>query len=212
MTRPGQARQACRIRGPRASRGHATVTGPPAEGYACTREVSRQRRRSVHARQPPRDHVVCEDNRVEGGCRRPARARLVRRKRAELVSALRLCFLRTQTWQHVGRYVSALVGELPRRNGWTIAEHAGGPHALAIGAIDETGQEKSGGATAGVKRQYMGCAGQGRAGAVRLGRRRRGLWGQRAAAHLAGSPAHPVRSRGRLRSPGPRRVRACHPR
>jgi hypothetical protein len=29
MTRPGQARQACRIRGPRASRGHATVTGPP---------------------------------------------------------------------------------------------------------------------------------------------------------------------------------------
>ena len=31
---------------------------------------------------------------------------------------------------------------------------------MAIGAIDETGQEKAGEATAGVKRQYMGCAGR----------------------------------------------------
>ena len=31
---------------------------------------------------------------------------------------------------------------------------------LVIGAIDETGQEKAGEATAGVKRQYMGCAGR----------------------------------------------------
>jgi SRSO17 transposase len=30
---------------------------------------------------------------------------------------------------------------------------------LVIGAIDETGQEKAGEATAGVKRQYLGCAG-----------------------------------------------------
>ena len=29
-----------------------------------------------------------------------------------------------------------------------------------IGAIDETGQEKAGEATAGVKRQYLGCAGR----------------------------------------------------
>ena len=29
-----------------------------------------------------------------------------------------------------------------------------------IGAIDETGQEKAGQATAGVKRQYLGCAGR----------------------------------------------------
>jgi hypothetical protein len=29
-----------------------------------------------------------------------------------------------------------------------------------IGAIDETGQEKTGDASAGVKRQYMGCAGR----------------------------------------------------
>ena len=31
---------------------------------------------------------------------------------------------------------------------------------LVIGAIDETGQEKAGQATAGVKRQYLGCAGK----------------------------------------------------
>jgi SRSO17 transposase len=32
--------------------------------------------------------------------------------------------------------------------------------AMVIGAIDETGQEKAGQATAGVKRQYLGCAGK----------------------------------------------------
>lgn len=38
---------------------------------------------------------------------------------------LRSCFARTQTWQHAGRYVSALVSELPKRNGWTIAQQVG---------------------------------------------------------------------------------------
>jgi SRSO17 transposase len=93
------------------------------------------------------------------------------------------------------------MSELPERNGWTIARHAGDKtpdktqrllnHAswdtfaamavvrrfavagleeaarrgrrrrgLVVVAIDETGQEKAGEATAGVKRQYMGCAGR----------------------------------------------------
>ena len=110
------------------------------------------------------------------------------RKRAELMGALRSCFPRTQTWQQTCRYVSALVSELPRRNGWTMAEQAGDrspdrmqrllnraswdtlatmsevrPGArrggLVIAAIDESGQEKTGTA-AGVERQYMGCAGR----------------------------------------------------
>ena len=117
------------------------------------------------------------------------------------MAALRSCFPRTQTWQQAGKYVSALVSDLPKRNGWTTAEHAGdrGPDrmqrllnraswdapaamsevrrfawaglekaaqrgrrrgGLVIAAIDETGQEKTGAATAGVKRQYMGCAGR----------------------------------------------------
>ena len=93
------------------------------------------------------------------------------------------------------------MSELPERNGWSIARHAGDKtpdktqrllnHAswdtfaamgvvrrfavagleeaarrgkrrggLVIAAIDETGQEKAGEATAGVKRQYLGCAGR----------------------------------------------------
>jgi SRSO17 transposase len=116
------------------------------------------------------------------------------------MGALRGCFARTGTWQQAGKYVSALVGELPRRNGWTIAQHAGDRSpdrmqrllnraswdslaamgevrrfaaaglaeaarrgrrgGLVIAAVDETGQEKAGQLTAGVKRQYMGCAGR----------------------------------------------------
>jgi SRSO17 transposase len=40
------------------------------------------------------------------------------------------------------------------------ARRAGRRGAVVIGAIDETGQEKAGQATAGVKRQYLGCAGR----------------------------------------------------
>jgi hypothetical protein len=38
---------------------------------------------------------------------------------------LKSCFARTGTWQQATKYVSALVSELPKRNEWTIAEHAG---------------------------------------------------------------------------------------
>ena len=42
-----------------------------------------------------------------------------------------------------------------------VAEHLAPPAGgLAVAALDETGQEKKGSSTAGVKRQYMGCAGQ----------------------------------------------------
>jgi SRSO17 transposase len=117
-----------------------------------------------------------------------------------LLGLLRCCFARTQTWLQAGKYVNALVSDLPSRNGWTIGEQAGdgspgkaqrllnraswdeaaamslvrryaaaGLDAAArrsrrrrmtVGALDETGQEKQGAATAGVKRQYMGCAGR----------------------------------------------------
>ena len=117
------------------------------------------------------------------------------------MGALRGCFARAQTWLQAAKYVSALASELPKRNGWTTAEHAGdrspdrmqrllnraswdaaaamsevcrfaaaGLEAaarrsrrcggLVIAATGETGQEKTGAATAGVKRQYMGCAGR----------------------------------------------------
>jgi len=122
-------------------------------------------------------------------------------KRAELSGLLRPCFARTQVWLQAGKYVAALMSELPERNGWAMARHAGDAtpdktqrllnHAswdtmaamsavrrfaaagldqaarrnrwaggMRIGALDETGQEKQGSATAGVKRQYLGCAGR----------------------------------------------------
>jgi len=113
---------------------------------------------------------------------------------------LRPCFARTQTWLQAGKYLNALVSDLPSRNGWSVAEHAGDRsparaqrllsraswderaamslvrryaaaglddvarrsrrRRMRVGALDETGQEKQGSATSGVKRQYMGCAGR----------------------------------------------------
>jgi SRSO17 transposase len=128
-------------------------------------------------------------------------ARLGARKRRELLGLIRPCFARVEPWLQAGKYLSALTGGLARRNGWTIAEHAGdrAPDktqrllsravwdtaaatavvrrfavaglaeaarrsgrrgGLVTGALDETGQEKAGTATAGVQRQYLGCAGK----------------------------------------------------
>ena len=122
------------------------------------------------------------------------------RERSVLLGLLRPCFARTQTWLQSGKYMSALASDLPSRNGWSVAEHAGDRtpdrsqrllsraswdeaaamsqvrryaaaglddaarrsrrRRMTVGALDETGQEKHGSATAGVKRQYMGCAGR----------------------------------------------------
>ena len=45
-------------------------------------------------------------------------AALGRRKRAELLELLRPCL-------QAGKYAAAVMSELPRRNGWTIAERSG---------------------------------------------------------------------------------------
>jgi len=51
----------------------------------------------------------------------------------------------------VRRFAVAGLDEAARRSG---------RRGLVIGALDETGQEKAGTATAGVQRQYLGCAGK----------------------------------------------------
>ena len=142
--------------------------------------------------------VRTNENRAAAAARIGARTAV--RERSALMSALRSCFARTQTWMQAGKYVTALASGLERVNGWTIAEECGdrSPDAtqrllnraswdelaamsevriraaagldreaarsrrrrMAVGALDETGQEKHGSATAGVKRQYMGCAGR----------------------------------------------------
>lgn len=122
-------------------------------------------------------------------------AELATRKLAELHGLLGPCFSRVEPFRQAGKYITGLMSDLPRKNAWTIAEHAGdatpdrmqrllgravwdtdavmatvrrfvvdhlAPAAgeLAVAALDETGQEKQTTATAGVKRQYMGCAGR----------------------------------------------------
>ena len=52
-------------------------------------------------------------------------AALGRRKRAELLDLLRPCFARTGPWLQAGRYAAAVISQIPRRNGWTIAAQAG---------------------------------------------------------------------------------------
>ena len=52
-------------------------------------------------------------------------AALGRRKRAELLELLRPCFARVEPWLQAGKYAAALMSDLPRRNGWTLAERAG---------------------------------------------------------------------------------------
>src|SRR5207237_577255 len=42
-----------------------------------------------------------------------------------LLALLRPHFARTEPWLQAGRYVSALVSELPRVNGWSIARRGG---------------------------------------------------------------------------------------
>jgi SRSO17 transposase len=52
-------------------------------------------------------------------------AGLGRRKRGELLELLRPCFARVEPWLQAGKYAAALMSDLPRRNGWTLAERAG---------------------------------------------------------------------------------------
>ena len=109
--------------------------------------------------------------------------------------------MRPEPWLQARKYVTALVSDLPKRNGWTIAQRVGDGEpqrtqrllnracwdtfaamgvvrrfavagldeaagrrgrrgGLAVGAIDETSQQKQGSATAGVKRHYLGCVGK----------------------------------------------------
>ena len=75
--------------------------------------------------QPPVDHVFVKTTRSKAAAAARIEAARTARTAGELLERLRSCFVRTQTWQHAGRYVSALVSEIPKRNGWTIAQQAG---------------------------------------------------------------------------------------
>jgi SRSO17 transposase len=110
-----------------------------------------------------------------------------------MMGGLAGCFTRVEPRRQARKYVTGLLGDLPRKNCWSLAEQAGdatpdrmqrlleraawdageamravrtfavrhlGDPADAVLVIDESGQEKTGEHTAGVKRQYLGCAGR----------------------------------------------------
>src|SRR5258706_14595492 len=52
-------------------------------------------------------------------------ADLARVKRAELLALLAGTFARREARAQAGKYVDGLLADLPRKNGWTLAEHAG---------------------------------------------------------------------------------------
>lgn len=152
--------------------------------------------------QPPVDHVFVRTTGSQAAAAARIGARLAGRKLGELTERLRSCFRRVEPFVQARKYMRAVTSELPKRNGWTIAEYVGDRTPdrtqrllnravwdegaamaeirrfavagleeaarkagrrrgmLVIGALDETGQQKKGEATAGVKRQHMGCAGR----------------------------------------------------
>lgn len=91
------------------------------------------------------------------------------RKRAELMGLARPAFRRAGPWLQAGKYVTAVISDLPRRNGWTIARFAGDrspdrtQRLLNRAAWDEA-------AVTGVVRRFA-VAGLDQAAARRRGRR-----------------------------------------
>ena len=75
--------------------------------------------------QPPGDHAFVRTTRPEAAAAARIGAGLGLRKRAELLELLRPCFARVEPWLQAGKYAAALMSDLPRRNGWTLAERAG---------------------------------------------------------------------------------------
>ena len=69
-------------------------------------------------------HVLCDYNNFRGGCCRQDRCpRWPGGNSAELLARLRPRFARIEPFLQARKYIRAVMSELPKRNGWTIAEH-----------------------------------------------------------------------------------------
>lgn len=58
-------------------------------------------------------------------CRLVEAADLARERRADLLQRPAGCFAPRKVAARAGKYIDGLTADLPRKNGWTLAEHAG---------------------------------------------------------------------------------------
>jgi hypothetical protein len=79
----------------------------------------------VDRAQPPADHAFVTTTKPEAAAAARIGAALAARKRGELLAPLKSCFVRPEPWFQAGKYIGALVSDLPKRNGWAIAQQAG---------------------------------------------------------------------------------------
>ena len=75
--------------------------------------------------QPPVDDACVKTTKPKAAAAARIGAALARRKRVELLELLRPCFARTEPWLQAGKYAAVVMSQIPERNGWTIAAHAG---------------------------------------------------------------------------------------
>ena len=75
--------------------------------------------------QPPVDDACVKTTNPKAAAAARIGAALARRKRVELLELLRPCFARTEPWLQAGKYAAVVMSQIPERNAWTIAAHAG---------------------------------------------------------------------------------------
>jgi hypothetical protein len=75
--------------------------------------------------QPPRDHAFVGTAKPEAAAAVRISAGLGQQERAELLGLMRPSFVRAEPWLQAGKYVGAVISGMPKRDGWSIAQHAG---------------------------------------------------------------------------------------
>ena len=65
-------------------------------------------------------------------------ATLAEKKLGELHGRLSGCFARVEPRQQARKYVTGLMSDLPRKNSWTLAEHAGTPPRMGCSGCSTT--------------------------------------------------------------------------
>jgi hypothetical protein len=107
----------------------------------------------LRAAQPPRDHAFVKTTESKAAAAARIGAGLGRRKFAELLELLHPCFAQVEPWLQAGRYAAAVISDLPRRNGWTLAERAGDrtPGGMQLPVVRRRHQRKAARRIAGTR-------------------------------------------------------------